>query len=413
MKKLELKNLLKENKNFTFLWASQGLSQITLSMINFVMATRIYEKTGSTLAVSLLWFFYYLPSLMIGPFSGYFVDKWNLRKVLLYTNSIQALTMLLFLFSKNNIYAIYPVTFLYSLLNQFYYPAEASALPMLVKQQSLVFANSLFLMTAQTSLVLGLGASGILMRVFGKDNPIFLSAIFLFIAAIAVYNLPKKEEKREKSKDFSLFVNDIKIGYSFLRETKIVLFPVLILACFQVLIVAIGVSLPNFAESIVGLNVQDAGTLLILPLGIGALVGTILLGKLFKKFRKKKQIKYGLFMVFLSFIIFSVVVPLLGIYRIYPSILLMFLLGIGGILVFVPSQTLLQENTPENIRGRVFGSINFINTAITLPFLLFTAALTDLIGIRTLLVLFGVIMLFALIYLDKAEEYIVNQKKWK
>ncbi len=139
MKKKELFSFIKQNRHFDLVWASQILSQITLNMINFVMATRIYERTGSTLAVSFLWVFYYLPAFFLGPFSGLFVDWWSRRKTLLYTNLLQSLTIGLYLFLGDRIYPIYPIVFLYSLLNQFYCPAEAASIPWLVRDKSRLF----------------------------------------------------------------------------------------------------------------------------------------------------------------------------------------------------------------------------------------------------------------------------------
>ncbi len=110
--------------------------------------------------------------------------------------------MLLFLFIGQKIYFIYPIVFLYSFLNLFYYPAESSAIPWLVKNEDLTVANSLFLLTSQTALVVGLGFSGILMRFLGKSSPIYISSFCLFLAAAAVWSLPKKEPKKE---GFSLF----------------------------------------------------------------------------------------------------------------------------------------------------------------------------------------------------------------
>lgn len=411
MKRKELLSFIKENQTFDLLWASQILSQITLNMINYVMATRIYERTGSTVAVSLLWVFGYLPAFFLGPFSGLLVDLWDLRKILLVTNFLQGLTMLLFLTIGNRLYPIYPIVFLYSLLNQFYNPAEAASIPWLVKRKDLPTANSLFMLTMQSALIFGLGVSGLLMRFLGQNKPIWISAACLFLAAVAVYFLPRKNfQKKDLSAGLSEFWEEIKSGYSFVKNTRIILFPILLAISFQVFLVVLGVSLPEFASNILKIQLQDAGPLLIIPLGLGALCGTFVMNKFAYKFRKRTLMKRGLSVIFSILFFFSVILPFLGRYKLVAAIPLMFLAGLGGFFIAVPNQTLIQEHTPEHLRGRVYGTLGFLGNMVVLPCLLFTATVVDFIGVGTFMFLMaGLVMVMFLVF-DRMESYILTKR---
>lgn len=409
-KSQELFSFLERNRDFRFLWSSQGLSQISLNFINFVMAIRIYEKTGSTLAVSFLWIFYYLPSFFLGPFSGFFVDLWSRRKILLYTNLLQSMTVFMLLFAHERVYFIYAIVFLYSLLNLFYNPAEAASIPWLVKKPDLSFANSLFLLTSQTSLIFGLGASGILMRLFGKDNPIWIAAVSLFLAAVVVYFLPHDQPDHQNwTKSFSQFFGKIKAGYSFIKNKRIILFPIIFLASFQVFVVVLGVTIPSFSTEILKIEMQDSGPLLIVPLGLGALTGTFFMTKLSEKIRKKTLIKNGLGVIFVILLFFSLLLSRFGSYKAIVAIPLMYFVGTSGFFCVIPSLTLVQENTPSFLRGRVYGTLSFFSNMITLPFLLFTASLVDLLGVRTFVFLISLFVLLALVLFDKVEEYILSK----
>lgn len=409
MKKQEIISFVKVNRNFNLLWASQGLSQITLNMINFVMATRIYEKTGSTLAVSFLWVFYYLPSFFLGPFSGFFVDHWSRRKTLLYTNLLQGVTMLMFLFTKGNIYPIYPIVFLYSLLNQFYCPAEAASLPSLVKKTDLPKANSLFMLTSQTALVIGLGVSGILMRLFGKNLPILISAVCLFLAAWAVSFLPTNEpEKTDWFHSFGRFWGGIKAGYTFISKTRIILFPLLLTIFFQIFLVIFGVTIPGFARDILGIEIQDAGPLIVVPLGLGTLAGVFLLTRFGQKYRKRTLMKNGMVAGLLILVFSALAIPYFGRYRTLVAMPLMMLLGLAGFVIMVPNQTLVQENTPPFLRGRVFGAWGFLTNVLTLPILLFAATIVDAVGIRPFIFLAAAGVVLLIIVFDRVEAYILS-----
>lgn len=403
-------SFLKRNRYFSLLWASQLMSLLAVNIVNFIMITIVYEKTGSTLAVSFLWVFYFLPALFLGPFSGFFVDIWNRRKILIYTNVLQSLIIGLFLFIGAEIYPIYSIVFLYSLVDEFYGPAQASSIPSLVKKEDLPLANSFFLITSQSALILGMGGSGILMRLFGQKIPIILSSLLLAVAAVAVQFLPKiQSTKRKWTFGFDKFWGEIVQGYSFIRNNKIIFFPLLLTIFFQIFVVVLGVTIPGFSSNILKIKVQDAGPLLIIPLGLGALTGAALMAKKSGTYRKRTLIKYGFLGGFLVLLVFSLVLPFLGWYKTIMAVPLMFLLGISGILIFIPNQTLVQENTPDRLRGRVFGAYGFFTCLATLPCLVFTATIVDIIGIGPFLFIFALILLSGFIFFEKAESYILNK----
>ena len=412
MKRQEIKEFIKENKNFKLLWISQILSQITINMITFVMATRIYEKTGSTVAVSFLWFFLFLPGFFLGPFSGYFIDRWSLRKTLLVTNFIQGMTIFLFLFIGHKIYLIYPIVFLYSLLNQFYGPAEAAFLPWLVKKEGLKIANSLFVLTSQGALIFGLDVSGILMTLFGKNNPVWISAISLLTAAVAVYFLPKNEPKKIFHKNsFSRFLKETKFGYSFIKNSKIILFPIVLMVFLQIFLTVIAITIPNLSRDILNMSMQHAGPILVVPAGLGALIGVYLMNRFGHENRKSILMKFGfgLALFVLSFI--AVALPYLGIYRYWLIVPLMLLFGISIIFITVPNQTLVQENTPPILRGRVYAAWGFFANVLVLPSILFSSTIVDIIGVRPFFILAALFLFTIVLFFDKMEGFILSKEE--
>ena len=410
MKKSDLIDFLKRNRNFSLVWSSQILTSVTVNIVNFMMMTKIYERTGSSLAVSFLWIFYYIPAFFIGPFSGIFVDHWKKRNILMYTNIMQSMTVLLFLLVGEKFYTVYPFVFLYSLIDEFYSPAQASAIPHLVKKDDLPLANSLFFVTGQGALLVGFGLSGLLMRFLGENNLIFLASFLLLVGGISLYFLPKNEPQRKKIDNVTRFWTELKFGYSYIANKRIVLYPMILSVFFGVILSSIGVSIPAIANQLFKIQVKDAGTLIIFPLGIGALSAIFLITKLKQKYRKKTLMTLGLRIVFTDLILLSLVLPLFGKYILIPGILLSFILGFGGLLIFIPNQTLLQENIPSKLRGRVFGTLGFATTVITLPVLLFSATLIDTAGVRPFLFFFGMTVLFFLLFIKKAEESVIAEK---
>ncbi len=168
-----------------------------------------------------------------------------------------------------------------------------------------------------------------------------------------------------------------------------------------------GVTLPGYASKVLQIQIHDAGPLLVVPLGLGALSGTYLLTRLVGRYRKRWLMKRGFGLGFLILISSALIVPWLGRYATLTAIPLMYLLGLAGILVYIPNQTLIQEHAPQNLRGRVYGALAFFGNMATLPCLLFAATMVDLIGVPVFMVLTAGLVLAMLLVFDRMERYIL------
>ncbi|CAN5319674.1 MFS transporter [soil metagenome] len=400
-------NGLLKNYKFVALWVSQVLSQLTINILSFTILIHIFEQTGSTIATSFLWVAYALPAIIFGPFAAAWVDLQDKKKILMISNFLQALVVVGFsvLLYKKLIYLSYVVVFLYSLLNQFYVPAEAASLPVIVKEKDLPSANSLFFITQQSSLVLGFGFAGILDQIFGYRPTLILVAISLFVAFISVSflkplkpstTLPGNFEKRVKK-----FFDQIIEGYYFIKNTKEVLFPFSILLGIQVILAILVTNLPRIATDIMKVSVASSSFVVILPAGIGAIVATFLISRfLTVKTNKRNIILYSLFSFSIAVLFISIFVPLLQInyLRILVGGILFVIVGMGAVGTLVPAVTYLQESTPKDLLGRVFGNFWFLTTAATIIPILFSATITDLLGVRVLTILLGSVCLGATLF---------------
>ncbi len=328
----------------------------------------------------------------------------------MYTNFLQALVILFFIIIGERVYPIFPFVFLYSLIDEFYVPAEASSIPLLVKKADLPVANSLIFATRQGALLIGFGLSGVLMRFLGQNNIVFLASVFLLIAAISVYFLPKDEPERKPINNVTKFWTELKLGYSFIVSKRIILFPLIMAVFFGAILASIGVSLPAIAKQIFLIDVKDAGPLVIFPLGIGALTAIWQMPKISRNKRKKDLILLGIKIELACLLFLALLLPFFGSFILPLGVIVAFCLGFGGLLVFIPNQTLLQENIPSKLRARIFGTIGFVTTVITFPFLLFSATFIDTVGIRPFLFATGLGLLAFLLFFKKAENMIVNEK---
>ena len=377
------------NRNFRFLWVSQILSQLSINIMNFVFLIKLFEVTGSAISTSLLWVAYSLPAILIGPFASAIVDLTDKRKMLFIINLLQALTIFLYaIFPNANIFILYEVVFIYSLLNQFYVPAEAASLPSVLPKEKLTQGNSLFFLTTQGSLILGFGVAGLIKHYLGFNNTLFVCSFFLFVAFVSTVFLPKLTSETKVPNKFeeavTKFFSHVLGGYKFIKSERKVLTPVLLLIGFQVALQVSIVAVPVIAHDLLIIPLNWAGLFLLVPAGIGAILGAMLLPKLIAKgWRKKRVIDNSLLIIGVIILAFTFIIPGLPYYfRVILSFLSIMLLGLSFFGVIIPSQTYLQEWTPKELRGRVFGNFWFLVAVLSVVPVVFAGSIVEILGVK-------------------------------
>jgi MFS family permease len=386
-------------KNFQKLWGSQILSQITLNLINFVIILRIFEASHSTVAVSLVWIFYAIPAILLGPFSGTIVDLVEKRKALIWTNFSQAVIVLCYLLIKQKIWPIYTIVFLYSLVNQLYIPAEASTLPGVVPKKLYPSANGIFMFTMYGTFLVGFSLAGPLVRLVGKEMPFFFSSLLLGLAAVSVALLPSgMRGERKGVRGIQEFWDKVKDGYLFIKEETAVLFPLILIVLSQIIVGILAVLIPSFATEILSIDLLDAGLVLVSPAGLGALIGAQGVVWALKRIRKKKVISFGLFLATLGLLCFSLIIPNLPFFKTPIAIIAAWLLGISFVSLIIPTQTLIQETTPKEFRGRVFGVLGFMITVAAILPVLLTATIADLLGVTWIMFIISLVIGIIAVY---------------
>ena len=408
--------LVKQTK-FPYLWTSQILSQVSINMMNFLLLVKLYEKTSSTLAVSLLWVSYALPVILIGPIASAFVDYIDRRLILITTNILQAIVILFYaIFFKENVFLVYSIAFFYSFLNQFYVPSESASISFIVKKELLPHANGFFYLTQQLSLVFGFALASVLRQLFGFNLSLFICSAFLFIAFISVLFLPKMKVNINTELSFENhlleFFKSIFNVYTYIKSNKNILFTFLTIIFVQVIFSIVIISVPSIAENILKISANLSGIYIVIPAGLGSLIGAIYIPTFLKnKWRKKNLIETSFIVMSILLFLETVIVYYIPSYlNIIISAVLIFFLGVFFTGIIIPSQTFLQENAHESYKGRIFGNMLFITTIATIIPVIFYGAITEIIGIRLVLFLIS-ILCFLVYYFSKYKKFnIINEQ---
>jgi MFS family permease len=351
-----------------------------------------------------------LPAMVLGSVAGVWADRWPKRTVMAASNGLRALlalavpVMLLpgpsWLGLSWGYWGLLLLTFLESCLTQFFAPAEQAAIPLLVDRDLLLPANSLYTATTMAATIVGYAIGEPILQLlhhlcsqFGIQGGEFLLVPFAYGTAGLILLFVKPVEKLRESFGNSVW-SDIKEGLNFLVERSNVRGAVLHLVALYSLLAALYVLSISLASRVIQLGPTKFGVLLAMS-GIGLALGAVLVAQMGHKFHRRSLASVGLGTMGFSLVLLAQLRP-----NLLSTLLLCCALGVGAALLGIPAQTTIQEDTPEHLRGKVFGlQNNLVNIALSLPLVL-AGALVGSMGLKPVLWLLA-LMLFAGVLLER------------
>lgn len=387
-----------------------------MNMMNFVLLLVAFSLTNSNTAVSGIVLAFTIPAIFFGILAGILVDMWNKKYVLFATNAIRALLLLILAFLNSNLLAIYILTFTISIFTQFFIPAETPMIPVLVEKSKLLSANALFSIALYGSILIAYALSGPTLIFFGTKNSFLFLALIFVMASISVLFIKAPKSKIEnKNETFrkSMF-KEFHQAISLIAKVKNLYHAFLLLSLSQILILIIAVVGPGIAKQILHITINAFPLIFVTPAVIGMGAGTYILTNYFHKFSKQKSATIGLFISSIAIFLlplssrfvsyryvqsFNAFLPhLLSINILHFMMFLAFVLGLSNALIFVPSNTIIQEETSDEVRGKIYGALNTVVSLVSLLPIALVGSLADMIGVGTVLSLVaGVIAIIGVI----------------
>ena len=411
------------NSHFRNLWASQAINQTAQHSIHFVQMILVEQLTGSSTQLGVVILAFTLPGVIFSPLAGVVVDRWPKKWILVGSNLLRAILVGGYLLALATLHGlpllltIYALTFVTSAIAQFFGPAEGAIIPMLVGETRLLAANSIFSLTLAASQVAGLIVLGPLIVKLVGFNVAFLTLMIAYaIAAALVSKLPRDhrgsldldaaEVREEAASQWQQIRADLREGWHFVATNRVVLIPVMQLAMTSALVMIMATLAPGFASRVLGMQPEDA-VFVFAPAGVGMLAATTLLGRFGYRLRKDVASYIFLAIAALGFALLGLVsrgfdVHKMPIFEVFPHWAITVTSAIMGISLIlglamsaanILATTLVQENTPAHIRGRVFALQFMLNTGLGIIPMLIMAAVADIVGIPRVLLGIAVVIL--------------------
>lgn len=397
---------------FSFLLLAEFFSQLAINMLNFVLVLVVYSLTNSSIAVAAVILSFTIPQLLFGLLAGVFVDNWNKKRVLILTNLLRSLLVFLLIAGLNNLPAIYVLSFIISIVSQFFIPAETPMIPLLVRRELLFSANALFGMIMFGSIFLAYALSGPILLIFDKTVAFMTLGISFLLASFFASLIDMKRLVKTEVDLVELSMNifgEIKSALRVVAKAKILIKALLLLTLSQILVMVLAVIGPGYADQLIKIRIEEFPLYFVTPAVVGTLTGALIIGGFFHNHPKQNLTRWGLWILGLTILVlphFAKVesrafVQTLNTYL--PNIfditvlhilaVLAFVLGFANSLIFVPSNTILQEETPDEFRGKAYGALNTMVGLFSLIPIIVVGGLADVLGIKTVITGVGIIVI--------------------
>lgn len=415
------------NQAFLRLWLAQAISTTSQQMINFtllIQVRRIIEAQGAggaNTAVAILILTFATPPILFSALAGVVVDRSEKRLIMALVNIGRASCIAGYLFLRpewplfGTLLYIYALCFTFSTVGQLFGPAEGSTIPILVSREQLISANALFSLTFIGSQLLGFVILGPLLTHLLGLRTIYLIVVTLYcLCAVLIFSLPRLPRARGAGVDAarSSVRADLREVVQYLRRDPLLRKAIAYLTIANSAFLMLSSLAPDFVSTVLGLP-SERLIAVIGPAGLGMVSGVIAVGRLGRRLDREMLVDRALISVSVILLLFALVPTFLsGPTAAPPGALLappvlaamLFAIGLGlaNAFIIVPSQTLLQERSTEQIRARVLSAFFTTSNAVALIPILFAGVLGDLFGVVRVLVAIALLTLCGGLFAERA-----------
>jgi MFS family permease len=407
------------NGPFMRLWAAQAISQTANNMVNFALLLRVRgivdanDLPTANTAISLVILAFSLPAVLFGPLAGVAADRWNRRTIMAIVNVLRVVSVVGILLipttgeANSILIAHYVGTFFFGMAGQFFAPAQGATIPALVPRAQLIPANALFNLTATGAQVLGFAALGpVMVQIFGVDEVLLFTVPLFLLCAGLVVTLP-----RNSTTSRALVVPDAPIhpmeriwvemreGIVYIARNLVLVRAIVYLTLAATTFLMVAALGPDFITSVIGLRAEDIGYV-VAPAGIGVVFGVLTVSRISARMERNHLIDWALIGAGVTLFLAAVSSDVLRLLFDDPSVawevvvagVLLFVAGACNAYVIVPAQTLLQENSEDEMRARVYATFFTISNSVAFIPIFFAAAFADLYGVVQVLVIVAMIL---------------------
>lgn len=371
-----LKTILR-HKPFRTLWLAQFVSVFGDFLALFgVISLITFRWHGTAVQVTTVTIAYILPLAVIGPIAGVFVDHWNVKRLMIASDLIRAVLILMLVF-VHDVTQISIIFFVMSTVSSFFLPAQSVTIRTVVPPEGLLAANAMMAQAFYLVRLLSPAAAGALVAWLTEKSCFYLDVVsFVFSAAMISRLVVLRPARSQDEKTVKSLTQDFLAGNKFIFTHAGL--------AFVFIAMAVAMFVLSSFSPLISIYIRDtlhAGTLMFgaisAMVGVGMIVGTQLITRLVGNRSKANVVLGGLFSL-------GIGAALLGAFRNSPmAALSTFTMGLAIAFVWIPAQTMSQQETPPAMVGRVSSTFMSLISLSQVFGLLLSGYLAQRLGIRS------------------------------
>ncbi len=353
----EYLRLLRDNPGYARLWYASVISLLGdwFDTITLLALVAVYSPGYEGLAVSGLVLSRYIPPLAFSPIAGVLIDRFNRKRLMVWSNWLRAGVVLLLVFTTTGpqwLWLIYVLTVLQFSLSAVFEPAQAAITPALVRDTDLVRANTLGNITWSAMLAFGAAIGGFVSSAVGANIALLIDSLTFMVAAVLIGSIKhyKVEAAPTHSHEHEKNDTSFREGLRYLRRNRTT--AATLLVKFGSSLGSVDTLMTIFATQIfiLGTNGQLSLGIMYSAFGVGAILGPVLLNRF-----NNGSVGSMRRLIIVGFIWTALGWAVLGsAWSLVVVCIALVLRGMGGSANWTYSTVMIQKLVPDAYLGRVF-----------------------------------------------------------
>jgi DHA3 family macrolide efflux protein-like MFS transporter len=387
-------------RDFALFVASQTLSLLGSSLVQYAIVWYITLQTRSGLMMTLVTLVSFVPGFFLSPFAGVWADRHDRKKIIMLADGGIALVTLamalVFMTGHREIWLLLVASALRAVGQAMQGPAVGAFLPQIVPQDRLLRANGITGSMQSAILIVSPMASGALLSLAPIEVIFFIDVVTAALA-ITVLLLFLRVESRPRvlEKQATSYFTDMALGFRYIRDHRYLVGFFSYLGILLFLIVPAAFLTPLQVARTFGSDVWRL-TAIEIVFSSGMMAGGLLIA-IFGGFRNRMRTMVASNLVMAACTIALGLAPWFWLY--------LAAMGVFGLMMPYfnsPSATMIQEHVEQDFLGRVFSVFSMIQTSIMPLGMLAFGPLADIVRIEWLLLGTGAfLMVHALVALGR------------
>lgn len=374
-----------KSPDFRLYFAGQIVSLAGTWMQQIAMGWLVYRLTESALVLGLLGFASQLPILVFGALGGVWSDRWDRRRLMMWTQSLAMIQALLLAILTWQGWITPPLllfmAFLMGCINALDMPARQSLVVHLVTDRAdLSNAIALNSLLMNATRFVGPALAGFIIAMMGEAVCFALNALS-YLAVLLALRAIRARPQGDGSKSA---LRALQEGLRYTFGHADIRFYLLLVAAVSFLVTPYVVMMPLFAKTILGGDARTFG-LLVGSAGAGSLLGSLYLASRASTEGLDRKVSRAAILSGIALALFALNT------RLDLAFPILMALGFSVVVIAAGSNTLLQTWVRDDMRGRVMATFSMAFLGVAPLGSLTVGSLAHAVGVQPALVSCGIL----------------------